>query len=123
MKGKMIRNTIFILLIFVMGVSCNGNSKRSNAVDYTTDSDILQEETRTRVLIETNMGDMTVELYNETPLHRDNFIKLVNEDFFDGVLFHRVIDQFMIQAGDPQSKDAEPGVMLGNGGPGYTIPA
>lgn len=78
---------------------------------------------RVKVLLSTNYGDITVELYNETPLHRDNFVKLVNEDFFEGVLFHRVIKNFMIQAGDPKSIGAEPGARLGNGGLGYTIEA
>ncbi|MBK5283839.1 MAG: peptidylprolyl isomerase, partial [Bacteroidia bacterium] len=62
-------------------------------------------------------------LYDETPLHRDNFLKLVNEHFFDSLLFHRVIKGFMIQGGDPESKHAASGQMLGNGDVGYTIPA
>ena len=78
---------------------------------------------RTTVLISTSFGDMMVELYNETPQHRDNFVKLVKERFYDGTLFHRVIPNFMIQGGDPDSKGAAPNVQLGNGGPGYTIPA
>jgi peptidyl-prolyl cis-trans isomerase B (cyclophilin B) len=75
----------------------------------------------TYVLIETNMGDVKVLLYNETPLHKDNFVKLVEEDYYAGTLFHRVIPNFMIQGGDPQSKGAAPGTMLGGGGPGYLI--
>ena len=78
---------------------------------------------RTTVLISTSFGDMMVELYNETPQHRDNFVKLVKERFYDGTLFHRVIPNFMIQGGDPDSKGAAPNDQLGNGGPGYTIPA
>ena len=78
---------------------------------------------RTTVLISTSFGDMVVELYNETPQHRDNFIKLARESFYDGTLFHRIIPNFMIQGGDPDSKGAAPNVQLGNGGPGYTIPA
>jgi len=77
----------------------------------------------TVVLISTDLGDIKVKLYDETPLHRDNFVKLASEGYYDGVLFHRVIKQFMIQAGDPASKNAQPGVQLGNGGPDYTIPA
>ena len=77
----------------------------------------------TMVKISTEHGDMIVKLYDETPQHRDNFLKLVNEGFFDSLLFHRVMSEFMIQGGDPNSKGAEPGAMLGNGGPGYTIPA
>ena len=64
-----------------------------------------------------------VKLYNETPLHRDNFIKLAKEGFYDGTIFHRVISGFMIQGGDPDSKTAVAGQQLGGGGPGYTIPA
>lgn len=75
------------------------------------------------VLIETNHGNIKVKLYNQTPKHRDNFLKLVKENYYNGVLFHRVINQFMIQAGDPDSKNAAPGTMLGNGGPGYEIDA
>ena len=66
---------------------------------------------------------MTIVLYDETPQHRDNFVKLVNDGFYDGLLFHRVINHFMVQGGDPDSKDAKPNQILGNGGPGYTIPA
>lgn len=75
------------------------------------------------VKISTPYGDMTVVLYNETPRHRDNFLKLAGEKFYDNLLFHRCINTFMIQGGDPQSRGAAPGVMLGGGGPGYTIPA
>jgi len=81
-----------------------------------------KEKTK-KVLIKTKFGNMKVELYNETPQHRDNFVKLVKEGFYDSLLFHRVINSFMIQGGDPQSKGAATGVMLGNGGPGYQIPA
>ena len=73
--------------------------------------------------IETDFGTMKVKLYNTTPQHRDNFIKLANEGFYDDLLFHRVIKGFMIQGGDPNSKDAPAGKQLGGGGPGYTIPA
>ena len=75
------------------------------------------------MLINTNLGDIVVELYNETPQHRDNFIKLPKSGYLNQSLFHRVIPGFMIQGGDPDSKNALPNVELGNGGPGYTIPA
>ena len=75
------------------------------------------------VKIETSYGDMVVKLYNETPLHRDNFIKLVQDGTYDGLIFHRGINKFMIQGGDPNSRNAKPGQMLGDGGLGYTIPA
>jgi len=69
------------------------------------------------------MGNMTIALSDSTPQHRDNFIKLVKTGYFDSLLFHRVIKDFMIQGGDPDSKYAKPGQRLGNGGPGYTVPA
>ena len=75
------------------------------------------------VKISTTLGDITVRLYDETPLHRDNFLKLAKEGYYDGTLFHRVIKNFMIQGGDPDSKGAPAGKQLGVGGPGYTIPA
>lgn len=76
-----------------------------------------------KVKIQTTLGDIIVRLYDETPLHRDNFIKLVKEGYYDGTLFHRVIKNFMIQGGDPESKGAPAGKMLGTGGPGYNIDA
>ncbi len=77
----------------------------------------------TRIKITTDSGVMVIRLYDKTPKHRDNFIKLANDHFFDSLLFHRVISQFMIQGGDPQSKNAQPGQMLGSGDVGYTVPA
>lgn len=88
-----------------------------------SETQVAQTEKSTYVLIETSYGNMTVKLYNETPLHRDNFVKLVKEGFYDSLLFHRVIRNFMIQGGDPASKYAPAGTMLGNGNVGYTIPA
>lgn len=76
-----------------------------------------------KVMIVTDYGAIKIKLYNETPMHRDNFIKLVKGGYFDSLMFHRVIQNFMIQGGDPDSKRAAPGIELGNGGPGYTIPA
>lgn len=75
------------------------------------------------VTIKTDMGDMVAILYDETPKHKANFIKLAQDHFYDSLLFHRVIDGFMIQGGDPDSKNVEPGQRLGNGGPGYTVDA
>ncbi len=75
------------------------------------------------VKIETEFGDILIKLYDETPLHRDNFVKLAQEGFYDDLLFHRVIKGFMVQGGDPDSKDAASGVRLGGGDTGYTIPA
>lgn len=76
-----------------------------------------------KVKISTSYGDMVIRLYDETPKHRDNFLKLAGEHFFDSLLFHRVIKGFMIQGGDPLSKNASPTQMLGSGDNGYTIPA
>ena len=75
------------------------------------------------ILISTIYGNMKVKLFNETPKHRDNFLKLVKEHFYDSLLFHRVIEEFMIQGGDPDSKHAEPAKLLGDGDLKYTIPA
>lgn len=80
-------------------------------------------ENTTKVLLETTFGDIELVLYNETPLHRDNFIKLVKDGTYNGVLFHRVINDFMIQTGDPTSRNAAVDSQLGNGGPGYDLPA
>lgn len=76
-----------------------------------------------KVKIQTTLGDIVVRLYDETPIHRDNFVKLVKENYFDGTLFHRVIKDFMIQGGDPDSKGAPADKMLGMGGPDYTLEA
>lgn len=73
--------------------------------------------------IKTTMGDIKVKLYDDTPAHRDNFLKLVNDSFYNGVLFHRVIKDFMVQTGDPDSKTAAPGARLGSGSTGYTLEA
>lgn len=111
MKGKKLT---FLLFFFAALTSCNAQSpKKQNTTP----------EKKYYVLIETSYGNMTVELYNETPKHRDNFLKLVKEGFYDDLLFHRVINQFMIQGGDPNSRNAKPGQMLGDGTLGYTIPA
>lgn len=76
-----------------------------------------------RVIIQTDSGNIIIRLFDKTPLHRDNFIKLVKEHYYDSMLFHRVIQTFMIQGGDPDSKASKSGQLLGNGGPGYRIHA
>lgn len=83
----------------------------------------LRDKNHSYVSIKTDMGDIVVKLYNDTPRHRDNFLKLVNAGYYDDLLFHRVIKDFMIQGGDPDSRTAVPHQSLGSGGPGYTIPA
>lgn len=75
------------------------------------------------MVVETTMGTVEFKLYNETPLHRDNFIRLAEENYFDSLLFHRVIDDFVIQGGDPNSKYAKPGELLGDGEPDFRVPA
>jgi len=87
------------------------------------DSTIRKKDRKKDVLLLTNFGDIVLRLSDSTPLHRDNFLKLVKKGYYDSVLFHRVIYNFMIQAGDPNSKHAKPGQLLGGGGPGYRIPA
>ncbi|MBK6937209.1 MAG: peptidylprolyl isomerase [Chitinophagaceae bacterium] len=87
------------------------------------DSTLKKKDFKRDVLLQTTMGDIVVRLSDSTPLHRDNFLKLVKVGYFDSVLFHRVIKDFMIQGGDPDSKNAPAGQPLGNGGPAYTIPA
>ena len=104
-----------LILMATLINSCGAKSSQ-NAKAQSTDSE-------TRILIKTTAGDITIKLYNETPQHRDNFIKLVQEHFYDSLLFHRVIPNFMVQAGDPESRNAQKHAMLGAGGPGYTIPA
>lgn len=83
-----------------------------------------QDEKNVQLIkVETSKGNMLIKLYNETPAHRDNMIKLVKEGFYTNQMFHRVIKDFMVQGGDPHSTDAEKGQRLGSGGPGYTVPA
>jgi len=87
------------------------------------DSTIKKKDRKRDVLMQTTMGDMVIRLSDSTPLHRDNFLKLVKVGYYDSVLFHRVIKNFMIQGGDPNSIRAVAGKPLGDGGPGYTVPA
>ena len=82
-----------------------------------------QDQPETLIRISTNYGDMIALLYNDTPLHRDNMLKLISNGFYNNLIFHRVIEDFMIQGGDPHSVGADKGQRLGTGGPGYTIPA
>jgi cyclophilin family peptidyl-prolyl cis-trans isomerase len=87
------------------------------------DSTVSKKDRKRDVLLQTSMGDIILRLSDSTPLHRDNFLKLTKTGFYDSVLFHRVISNFMIQSGDPNSKNAKPGEPLGNGGPPYKVPA
>ena len=103
---------ISILLLLAFLVACS--STRNTATSKIPGA---------RVKLTTDSGVIVLRLYNQTPLHRDNFLKLVKQHYFDSLLFHRVIKNFMIQGGDPNSKNAKAGIQLGNGGPSYTIPA
>ena len=112
------KNLILSIMMAVFTLmSCSAGNPEGTAPSQPTDNKM------TKVKLETSLGDIVVELYNETPQHRDNFVKLVKEGFYDGVLFHRVINNFMIQTGDPDSKTAGPDDLLGGGDPGYTIEA
>jgi cyclophilin family peptidyl-prolyl cis-trans isomerase len=87
------------------------------------DQVIKKKDRKRDVLLQTSFGDIVIRLSDSTPLHRDNFLKLVKSGFYDSVLFHRVIQRFMVQTGDPESRHAQAGQPLGNGDPGYKIPA
>jgi len=104
-------NKLFYLVVLGFFISCSASKKAGK---------IKSEQ---KVMITTDYGTMVLKLYNKTPLHRDNFIKLVKEHFYDSLLFHRVIKDFMIQGGDPESKHAKPGEIVGDGSLKYTIPA
>lgn len=106
--------SILFTLMACCLMACTGGQKKTTN---------METGNETLVRLETTMGNITVKLYNETPKHRDNFIKLAKEGTYDSTLFHRVIKNFMIQAGDPQSKTATDTTTLGNGDVGYTLPA
>jgi peptidyl-prolyl cis-trans isomerase B (cyclophilin B) len=98
-------------------------AKKGNKTNTAKKQVVVDAPEKCLVLLETSLGNMTILLYNETPGHRDNFLKLVEKGFYDDLLFHRVINGFMIQGGDPESKNATADARLGSGGPGYQIPA
>lgn len=110
---------IMFMLALAMVMSCTMTGKESLVNKNAKQTN----DKMTKVEIKTTLGDIVVALYDETPLHRDNFLKLVKEHYYDSVLFHRVIKDFMIQTGDGTSKHAGPDAMLGSGDMGYTIPA
>lgn len=111
--------TYLLMLLVAVTISC----KPKPSSDKQLSLNNHMELTTPMVRISTNYGDIVVRLYDETPEHRDNFLKLAREGYYDSTLFHRVIKDFMIQGGDPDSKGAPAGKRLGTGGPEYTIPA
>lgn len=118
------KKTFFMVLVLVMGLTAYG----IRAAGRQTEKNTMDTETTSLpagpvVDIETSLGEIKIKLYDDTPLHRDNFLKLVREGYYDGVLFHRVIKDFMVQTGDPDSKTADSTAMLGGGSPDYTIEA
>lgn len=108
------RKIFLLVLIFIAGHYVSQAQKEIT---------VNKKDRKRDVLLQTSMGDMIIRLSDSTPLHRDNFLLLVKKHYYDSVLFHRVINQFMIQAGDPDSKLAAAGKPLGNGGPSYKVPA
>lgn len=116
------RNTFAAILLF-FSTFVWANNPEPKKTDMNTNQKSEKMDTSTYVLISTEYGDIKIRLYDETPLHRDNFIKLVKEGTLDSTLFHRIIPEFMIQGGDPTSKNAAPGQALGSGDVGYRVPA
>lgn len=113
-----IRSIILLPILLMLAAACSdsGPEQAEQPAKSLEGNDYL-------VTITTDLGVMKAILYDETPKHKENFIKLAREGFFNGLIFHRVINGFMIQGGDPDSRNAEPGTQLGAGGPGYKIPA
>lgn len=113
----------FRVLAAVVLVACMSCGSKPSTTAQSLKTDTTMQTTTPLVRISTNLGDIVVRLYDETPEHRDNFLKLAREGYYDSTLFHRVIKDFMIQGGDPDSKGAPAGKRLGSGGPEYTLPA
>lgn len=108
------------LILAVAMTSCSGSGSTQATNDTTMQN---TDTTSARVEVNTSVGSFTVLLYGDTPKHRDNFLKLVKDGYYNNTLFHRVIKDFMVQAGDPNSREAKPGQQLGDGDPGYTLEA
>ena len=135
MTYKTHRRSLFPLLASLIMLALNACGSASAKAETGSDpqpNDTIMTDLNTanpadtnsvKVKMTTSLGDVEILLYDDTPRHRDNFVKLVKEGYYNGTLFHRVISQFMIQAGDPDSKNARPGQRLGSGGPDYTIEA
>ncbi len=124
---KQAKILFLISVIFALSATACNSGKTKSAEKENNNSEkvsyIVGNSGDTLILIETYFGNMKIKLYDKTPKHKANFIKLAKSGFYDGLLFHRVIKDFMIQGGDPDSKNAPAGKMLGNGGPGYEINA
>lgn len=110
MNYKKLFNALFIIILTFLMTTSFKYPFRANSEEI-------------KLMIVTDFGTIKLKLYNETPVHRDNFVKLIKAHYFDSLMFHRVIQNFMIQGGDPDSKNAPPLIELGNGGPGYNLPA
>lgn len=131
MKQKIIYISIALALL---AAGCRNNAQsvpeQADATEQ-TETDMKEIDTNfwsslgeePLLKISTTDGDMVIKLYKETPLHRDNFVKLAKKGFYDNILFHRIINGFMIQCGDPLTKDSTQIARFGTGGPGYTLPA
>lgn len=122
---RVILSTIILVMAAMASVSCtscSNSSQKDAAANETTEMENTQIAEQEYDIVTTH-GTMRVKLYNKTPKHRDNFKKLVAEKYYDGIRFHRVIEGFMIQAGDPYSRDTSMINMWGQGGPDYTVPA
>lgn len=116
------KKIVLILAAIVMISSCACRNESSQSAETQTEMENAQI-TEPVFDIVTSHGTMRVKLYNKTPKHRDNFVKLVKEKYYDGIRFHRVIEGFMIQTGDPFSRDTTLASRWGQGGPSYTVPA
>ncbi len=116
---RLFARTVCLALLCVAAIGCRSGAATENNMDNAQTTDMSP----VRVEVETTEGNFTIELYGDTPKHRDNFVKLASEGYYDGTLFHRIIKDFMVQAGDPDSKTATAGQALGSGGPDYKIDA
>ena len=119
----MLKKCLMAAIVATFMTACAGgraNSENQNVTENEMNTTATNDAV---VKLETSAGDITLKLFGDTPAHRDNFVKLVKEGYYDGTLFHRVIKDFMIQGGDPDSRTATKGQMLGSGGPDYTIEA
>jgi len=124
---KLTRFMLIPVATAMLAMACAGKAESNGNQTETKQETAMTQQTPdtadVRIGVKTTLGSFTVLLYGDTPKHRDNFVKLVNEGYYDSTLFHRVIKDFMVQAGDPDSKNAAPGQHLGAGGPDYKIDA